>query len=149
MELPDEAFMANNWSKAGRPEARFFEWQPSIAALPFDVPFDREQIKAKVAELAAKGVFIGTSSWKHEGWFNQLYTPAKYEYRGKVATTRFEKNCLQVKRVSRLSYCVCTRKKRRLSGPTRFVTDRRLFEATMEFPKLIHPDCVRFVLYCN
>jgi uncharacterized protein YecE (DUF72 family) len=29
----------------------------------------------KTAELAAQGVFIGTSSWKYEGWLNQLYTP--------------------------------------------------------------------------
>jgi hypothetical protein len=31
------------------------------------MPFDRESMKAKAAELAAKGVFIGTSSWKYEG----------------------------------------------------------------------------------
>jgi uncharacterized protein YecE (DUF72 family) len=47
-----------------------------------------------MAELAAKGVFIGTSSWKYEGWFGQLYTPARYEYRGKVAKTRFQQGCL-------------------------------------------------------
>jgi uncharacterized protein YecE (DUF72 family) len=58
------------------------------------MPFDREQMKAKAAELAAKGVFVGTSSWKYEGWLNQLYTPARYECRGKVATTRFERSCL-------------------------------------------------------
>jgi uncharacterized protein YecE (DUF72 family) len=58
------------------------------------MPFDREQIKAKAAELAGSGVYIGTSSWKYEGWLNQLYTPARYEYRGKVATTRFERSCL-------------------------------------------------------
>ncbi|MEI6194616.1 MAG: DUF72 domain-containing protein [Verrucomicrobiota bacterium] len=56
--------------------------------------FDREQMGIKAAELAAKGVFVGTSSWKYEGWFGQLYTPARYEYRGKVAATRFERNCL-------------------------------------------------------
>jgi uncharacterized protein YecE (DUF72 family) len=56
--------------------------------------FDREQMKTKAAALAAKGVFIGTSSWKYEGWLVQLYTPARYEYRGKVATTRFERDCL-------------------------------------------------------
>jgi len=56
--------------------------------------FDRDRIKAKAAELAAKGVFIGTSSWKYEGWFGQLYTPARYEYRGKVAKTRFQRDCL-------------------------------------------------------
>lgn len=58
------------------------------------MPFDREQMKVKAAELAAQGVFIGTSSWKYEGWLNQLYTPARYEYRGKVATKRFERDCL-------------------------------------------------------
>ena len=56
--------------------------------------FDRERMKVKAAELAAKGVFIGTSSWKYDGWFGQLYTPARYEYRGKVAKTRFERDCL-------------------------------------------------------
>ncbi|HVR37064.1 MAG TPA: DUF72 domain-containing protein [Methylomirabilota bacterium] len=52
-------------------------------------------MKAKAAELAAQGVFIGTSSWKYDGWFGQLYTPARYEYRGKVAKTRFERGCLR------------------------------------------------------
>src|SRR6266581_8879214 len=56
--------------------------------------FDRERMKMKAADLAAKGVFIGTSSWKYDGWFGQLYTPARYEYRGKVAKARFERACL-------------------------------------------------------
>ena len=56
--------------------------------------FDREPIKKKIATLAAQGVYIGTSSWKYGGWLGQLYTPARYEYRGKVATTRFERDCL-------------------------------------------------------
>ena len=51
-------------------------------------------MKVKAAELAAHGVFIGTSSWKYEGWFDQLYPPKRYEYRGKVAKTRFERQCL-------------------------------------------------------
>jgi uncharacterized protein YecE (DUF72 family) len=56
--------------------------------------FDRERIKKKAAQLAAGGVYVGTSSWKYEGWFDQLYTPARYEYRGKVAKTRFQRDCL-------------------------------------------------------
>jgi len=52
-------------------------------------------MKKKAAELAAEGVYVGTSSWKYEGWFGQLYTPARYEYRGKVAKTRFERDCLR------------------------------------------------------
>src|ERR1017187_10539854 len=58
------------------------------------MPFDRDRTKANAAQLAAKGVFIGTSSWKYQGWFGQLYTPTRYEYRGKVAKTRFERDCL-------------------------------------------------------
>ena len=56
--------------------------------------FDREKIKPILDALAGEGVFIGTSSWKYEGWLNQLYTPSRYEYRGKVAKTRFERDCL-------------------------------------------------------
>lgn len=58
------------------------------------MPFEREKMKQIAAELAAKGIFVGTSSWKYEGWFGQLYTPARYEYRGKIAKTRFERDCL-------------------------------------------------------
>ena len=52
-------------------------------------------MKLTAAKLAKEGVFIGTSSWKYEGWFGQLYTPTRYEYRGKVAKTRFERDCLR------------------------------------------------------
>jgi uncharacterized protein YecE (DUF72 family) len=58
------------------------------------MPFDRELVQSKLAALAGKGVFIGTSSWKYEGWLGKLYTPARYEYRGKVAKTRFQRDCL-------------------------------------------------------
>lgn len=51
-------------------------------------------MKQRAAELAAKGVFIGTSSWKYDGGFGKLYRPARYEYRAKVAKTRFERDCL-------------------------------------------------------
>jgi uncharacterized protein YecE (DUF72 family) len=56
--------------------------------------FDREQMQKKAALLASRGVFIGTSSWKYPGWLGQIYSPARYEYRGKVAKTRFERDCL-------------------------------------------------------
>ena len=58
------------------------------------MPFNRDRAKQTAAALAGTGVFIGTSSWKYEGWFGQLYTPARYEYRGKVAIKRFERDCL-------------------------------------------------------
>jgi hypothetical protein len=39
------------------------------------VGFDRAQMKVKAAEFAAKGVFIGTSSWKYEGWLSTQSIP--------------------------------------------------------------------------
>jgi uncharacterized protein YecE (DUF72 family) len=58
------------------------------------MPFDRQTIRAKAAELASRGVFIGTSSWKYAGWRGLLYEEDRYVWRGKFATSRFEKNCL-------------------------------------------------------
>ena len=51
-------------------------------------------MKARAAELAAQGVFLGTSSWKYAGWRGTLYDESRYIWRGKVAESRFEKNCL-------------------------------------------------------
>ena len=56
--------------------------------------YDRERMRQRAGALAGQGVYVGTSSWKYEGWLDQLYTPARYEYRGKVAKTRFERDCL-------------------------------------------------------
>ena len=56
--------------------------------------FDRIQIKAKARELAASGIFIGTSSWKYPGWRGMLYDESRYVFRGKFAMSRFEKTCL-------------------------------------------------------
>ncbi len=51
-------------------------------------------MKEKASDLAAHGVYLGTSSGKYEGWLGQLHTPTRYEYRGKVARTRFQRDCL-------------------------------------------------------
>lgn len=57
--------------------------------------FDRASLGEAVRELAKGGTFIGTSSWKYPGWCGMLYEQARYEYRGKFAMSRFERNCLQ------------------------------------------------------
>nr|UXE44111.1 hypothetical protein Hi04_10k_c110_00002 [uncultured bacterium] len=56
--------------------------------------FDREGLAQRAADLAVQNVFIGTSSWKYQGWFGMIYNPLRYEYRGKFATTRFNRECL-------------------------------------------------------
>jgi len=58
------------------------------------MPFDRDRMSARAGELAARGVYVGTSSWKYEGWINQLYTPERYAYRGGLARSRFDRSCL-------------------------------------------------------
>ena len=40
-----------------------------------------------------RGVYVGTSSWKYEGWINR-YTPERYAYRGQLARSRFDRSCL-------------------------------------------------------
>lgn len=52
-------------------------------------------MKAKAAELARDGVYIGTSSWKYPGWIGLLYTRDRYEYRGKLAEARFKRDSLR------------------------------------------------------
>lgn len=56
---------------------------------------DRDELTQMAARLASQGVFLGTSSWKYPGWLGQLYTPSRYEYRGRVAQSRFERDCLR------------------------------------------------------
>jgi uncharacterized protein YecE (DUF72 family) len=56
--------------------------------------FDRDRLKARLSDLAAQNIFIGTSSWKYSGWRGIIYDEQRYVYRGKFAESRFEKNCL-------------------------------------------------------
>ncbi|NIP95764.1 MAG: DUF72 domain-containing protein, partial [Akkermansiaceae bacterium] len=56
---------------------------------------DARELNEAVSRLAGLGIFLGTSSWKYPGWMGQLYTAERYEYRGKIARTRFERNCLE------------------------------------------------------
>lgn len=68
-----------------------------MGTLPlFDEPssFDRAGLKNKLAELANHRIFIGTSSWKYEGWFDQIYTRDRYVSHGRYSKRRFEEECL-------------------------------------------------------
>ena len=40
-------------------------------------------------------LFLGTSSWKYEGWLGQIYDEQRYLTRGKLSTRRFETECLE------------------------------------------------------
>lgn len=63
---------------------------PSVPRWPL-----RDDLKARMQELAKDGVYFGTSSWKYEGWLGQLYSPERYRNsRGQHSKARFEDACL-------------------------------------------------------
>jgi uncharacterized protein YecE (DUF72 family) len=62
-----------------------FDEQPS---------FDRARLSRRLQDLAGDRIFIGTSSWKYEGWLDQIYTRERYVARGKFSKKRFEAECL-------------------------------------------------------
>jgi uncharacterized protein YecE (DUF72 family) len=63
----------------------------------FDEPssFDRDGLAARLRTLAERGIYIGGSSWKYEGWLGQVYTRDRYLSRGKFSRRVFEQECLR------------------------------------------------------
>ena len=62
----------------------------------FDAPpsFDKEGLARRLQDLADRRIFIGTSSWKYEGWLGQIYSRERYLSRGKFSQKHFEAECL-------------------------------------------------------
>ncbi len=62
----------------------------------FDPPpsFDRAALAVRLRKLAEENILIGTSSWKYEGWLDQIYTHERYLTRGRISKKRFEAECL-------------------------------------------------------
>ncbi|MCU0245162.1 MAG: DUF72 domain-containing protein [Bryobacter sp.] len=59
-----------------------------------EAPAAAARLTPALSQLAARGVYFGTSSWKYEGWLGQIYTPARYQTRGKFSAKKFEETCL-------------------------------------------------------
>ena len=56
--------------------------------------FDRDGLRDRLRGLAAKGVYVGGSSWKYEGWVGQIYSRSRYLTRGRFSKKLFEETCL-------------------------------------------------------
>ena len=56
--------------------------------------FDRQRLRSRLTALAAQNIFIGTSSWKYEGWLGQIYSRHRYMTRGRFSQKRFNDECL-------------------------------------------------------
>jgi len=57
--------------------------------------FDRSALADRLGAMAAEKILIGTSSWKYEGWFGQIYSRERYLERGRFSKRRFETECLR------------------------------------------------------
>ncbi len=66
--------------------------------LPLFDDYERPPLAARLAPklhaLAERGVYLGTSSWKYEGWLGSIYEEARYKVRGKFSQRAFESECL-------------------------------------------------------
>ena len=61
---------------------------------PAEGGFNRVALRARLQALASEQIFIGTSSWKYEGWLDQVYTRERYSTRGRFSQKKFEAECL-------------------------------------------------------
>jgi uncharacterized protein YecE (DUF72 family) len=63
---------------------------------PLDEPvvFDRDRLRDRLKALAGRGILIGGSSWKYEGWLGQIYSRQRYQVRGRFSKKLFEETCL-------------------------------------------------------
>ncbi len=68
-------------------EATLFDLDP-------EPRFDRDGLRARLSGLAARGVYVGGSSWKYEGWLDSVYSRSRYQTRGKFSKKLFEDTCL-------------------------------------------------------
>ena len=55
---------------------------------------DEKPLAGPLRSLAARGVYFGTSSWKYEGWLGSIYSPERYNTRGRFSRKKFESECL-------------------------------------------------------
>lgn len=56
--------------------------------------FDRARLRSRLERLAERGIRIGGSSWKYEGWLGQIYSRSRYLTRGRFSRKLFEDTCL-------------------------------------------------------
>ena len=68
---------------------------PQLDLFDEEPPPQAARLGPKLRALADEGVYLGTSSWKYEGWLGSIYTPEKYETRGKFSQAKFDAECLK------------------------------------------------------
>jgi uncharacterized protein YecE (DUF72 family) len=73
-----------------------FDWEePDQPRSPVATLKQTAPLAARMHHLARMGIYIGTSSWKYQGWLGQIYNPNRYETRGKFSKKKFNDECLE------------------------------------------------------
>jgi uncharacterized protein YecE (DUF72 family) len=67
---------------------------PLLPGFDDDRPAQASRLAPRLRALAAGGLYLGTRSWKYEGWLGSVYTPGRYETRGRFSKSKFEGECL-------------------------------------------------------
>ena len=57
-------------------------------------PPQAARLAPKLRALADQGIYLGTSSWKYEGWLGSIYSSSRYAARGRFSSSKFEADCL-------------------------------------------------------
>src|SRR5712691_4906325 len=94
---PDHA----RWSHRSRRRSLRISHGPRVVTGSlFDFPDSdsaslRRTLAQSLAALARDRIYVGTSSWKYEGWLDQIYTRSNYLSRGRFSKRAFEAECLR------------------------------------------------------
>jgi uncharacterized protein YecE (DUF72 family) len=69
--------------------------------------FPARELTRATRDLAREtNLYLGTSSWKYEGWLGQIYDEQRYLTRGRLSHKRFETGCLGEYAQTFTSVCV-------------------------------------------
>ncbi len=52
------------------------------------------KLRTRLEALRRDGIWMGGSSWKYEGWLDQIYGRDRYQVRGRLSQRKFEQECL-------------------------------------------------------
>ena len=70
-------------------------WLPGLESEDDPLPPFAASLAPKLQALAQDGIYLGTSSWKYEGWLGSIYSQDHYQTRGKFSQKKFESDCLR------------------------------------------------------
>jgi uncharacterized protein YecE (DUF72 family) len=71
------------------------------------VSIDLPVFRQRLAALASNGIYLGTSSWRYEGWLGSIYDDQRYlKPNGTLNQKRFDAECLAEYAETFRSVCV-------------------------------------------